>query len=62
MKITILVIAKPDMVKLCMTLTSKNSGASDTTDYKSVFNNFKYDNETVGALLQKGNSDFGQGL
>ena len=41
------------MVKLGMTLTSNNSGASDTTNYMSIFNDFKYENETVGPLFQR---------
>ena len=45
-------LAKPEMVKHGMPLTSKNYGASDTTYYMSVFNDFKYENETVGPLLQ----------
>ena len=53
MKSTILGLAKPDMVKHGMSLTSKDVGESDTTDYMSVFNDFKYDNETVGPLLQR---------
>ena len=40
------------MEKHGMTLTSKDYGESDTTDSMSVFNDFKYDNETVGPLLQ----------
>ena len=53
MKSTILGPVKPDIVKNGMTLTSNNSGASDTTDYMSVFNDFRYDNETVGPLIQR---------
>ena len=55
-------LAKLDMEKHQMTLTYKDSGESDTTDFMSVLNDFKYDNETVMPLLQRENCGFGQGF